>query len=417
MAQIRPFCAVRPDSVLASRIAALPYDVYDRSQALAEVTREPLSFLHIDRPETWFDNSVDMYAPQVYEKAGQALKEWISDGYFIRDSRPCYYIYEQVMDGRAQTGIVACASVNDYVNNVIKKHENTREAKEQDRIRHISACQAQTGPIFLAYRHDPSINEIMAKAMAKPPVYNFITPDNVSQRVWIIDDAGDIQNISQAFANIPDIYIADGHHRAASAVKVSLMRRKAMGLLPDQCCGDESDYFLSVLFPDDQLKIMAYNRVVKDLNGLGADEFLRRVEQKFSILSLPGRPTGDFPETKGTFGMYLNEKWHLLSPKFEISGDNAVDGLDVSVLQDSLLGPVLGIHDPRLDERIDFIGGIHGLEGLEAYCRQKKWAVAFAMYPTSIEELFDVADQHLLMPPKSTWFEPKLRSGLFIHEI
>ena len=215
-----------------------------------------------------------MYAPQVYEKAGQALKEWISDGYFIRDSRPCYYIYEQVMDGRAQTGIVACASVNDYVNNVIKKHENTREAKEQDRIRHISACQAQTGPIFLAYRHDPSINEIMAKAMAKSPVYDFITPDNVSQRVWIIDDAGDIQNISQAFANIPNIYIADGHHRAASAVKVSLMRRKAMGLLwLDSAAAIESDYFLSVLFPDDQLKIMAYNRVVKDLTALGQMNF------------------------------------------------------------------------------------------------------------------------------------------------
>ncbi len=418
MADIKPFCAVRPDKVYASKIAALPYDVYDRQGALAQVEREPLSFLHIDRPETWFDDSVDIYDPRVYEKAGQVLAQWQEEGYFIQDEKPCYYIYQQVLDGRAQTGIVTCSSVNDYVNGIIKKHENTRESKEQDRIRHIQACHAQTGPIFLAYREDPVIRRIVEKNMEKPPVYDFSSQDGVEHRVWIVDRDEDITAISQAFSKISDIYIADGHHRAASAVKVSLKRRAEMGHEPDQALGDESDYFLSVLFPDTNLKIMAYNRVVKDLNSMTPKDFIRALEKNFTVQPLSGRPEeGHFPPEKFTFGMYLEEKWYQLTVKEAIRSEDVVEGLDVSVLQNHVFDPILGINDPRTDERIDFIGGISGLSGLESYVREKDWALAFAMYPTSIKELFAVADSHRLMPPKSTWFEPKLYSGLFIHEI
>lgn len=417
MADIKPFCAVRPDKAYASRIAALPYDVYDRSQALAQTEREPLSFLHIDRPETWFDDSVDIYDPRVYEKAGQVLSRWREEGYFIQDEKPCYYIYRQVLDGRAQTGIVACSSVNDYVNGVIKKHENTRASKEQDRIRHIQACHAQTGPIFLAYREDAQIQKIVSGNMHKTPVYDFISQDGVAQSVWIIDQEEDIQALSRSFLQISDIYIADGHHRAASAVKVSLKLREERGLAPNQACGDESDYFLSVLFPDTQLKIMAYNRVIKDLNGLTPDAFIEHLKENFTV-EIPettGAEKTAFPPEKHSFGMYLEGQWYLLKARAKICSRDAVEGLDVSVLQDYVLGPVLGIRDPRMDERIDFVGGIHGLTGLEDYIRDKGWAVAFAMYPTSIQELFAVADSHRLMPPKSTWFEPKLYSGLFIH--
>lgn len=418
MADIKPFCAVRPDKAYASKIAALPYDVYDRQEALAQVEREPLSFLHIDRPETWFDDSVDIYDPRVYEKAGQVLAQWQEEGYFIQDEKPCYYIYRQILDGRAQTGVVACSSVNDYVSGIIKKHENTRESKEQDRIRHIQACHAQTGPIFLAYRENPVIRRIIEKSMEQTPVYSFTSQDGVDQSVWIVDRDDDISAISQAFSKISDIYIADGHHRAASAVKVSLKRREENGHRQDEPMGDESDYFLSVLFPDTQLKIMAYNRVVKDLNGMTPKEFVRALEKDFIVKPLSSRPEeGHFPPEKYSFGMYLEQKWYLLTAKEAIRSEDAVDGLDVSVLQNYVLDPILGISDPRTDQRIGFIGGIGGLSGLEACICEKGWALAFAMYPTSIEELFQVADSHKLMPPKSTWFEPKLYSGLFIHKI
>ena len=433
MADIRPFCAVRPDKDYASKIGALPYDVYDRQSALAQVTKEPMSFLHIDRPETWFDASVDMYASKVYEKAGQVLLEWIQKGCFVQDDRPCYYIYEEIMDGRSQAGIVACASVNDYLDQVIKKHENTREEKEQDRIRHIEACKAQTGPIFLAYREEAALSCLMATAMSRPPVYDFTAADGVIQRVWIIDDSSEIELICRNFSKIQSIYIADGHHRAASAVKVSLKRRQALGLKENQPAGDESDYFLCVLFPDTNLKIMPYNRIVKDLHGLTPTAFLNEISKFFDIIALPeGTPKEQsFPEKKGAVGMYLSGRWYRLCKKGRTDHTEAANGetangeaaadvvkaLDVSLLQDELLEPVLGIKDARLDSRIDFVGGIHGLGALEDYCDKKGWAVAFAMYPTSIDELFAVADAGALMPPKSTWFEPKLLSGLFIHKI
>ena len=411
MATIRPFCCVRPEKSVAHRVAALPYDVYNRQEARAEVEREPLSFLKIDRAETGFPDSVDTYAPEVYRRAGELLQKDIADGVYIRDTESSYYVYELTMDGRTQTGLAACAAVDDYVNNVIKKHENTREDKEIDRITHVDTCNAQTGPIFLAYRSHETINEVVAEVKEREPLYDFLAVDGVGHRVWKICDRTDVERISRAFDGIGQIYIADGHHRAASAVKVGLRRREQH---PDYEGTEEFNYFLSVLFPHDQLMIMDYNRTVKDLNGLAEEEFLKRVSQCFG-LEESGTPVR--PEKKGSFGMYLGGQWYRLMAKESLfAGKDAVGMLDVSVLQDYLLAPVLGIGDPRTDARIDFVGGIRGLEELERRA-DTDMKVSFSLYPTSITELFDVADQNLLMPPKSTWFEPKLRSGLFIHEI
>lgn len=411
MATIRPFHCVRPRGDVAHRVAALPYDVYNRQEAEKEVKREPLSFLKIDRAETGFPDSVDTYAPEVYQRAAELLQKDMADGIYIRDEDSAYYVYELTMDGRAQTGLAACAAVDDYVNNVIKKHENTREDKELDRITHVDTCSAQTGPIFLAYRSHETINEVVARNQEKKPLYDFTAVDGITHRVWKINDAADVEKISRAFGEIRQIYIADGHHRAASAVKVGLKRR---GEHPDYDGSEEFNYFLSVLFPHDQLMIMDYNRTVRDLNGYTKEEFLDKVSRSFS---LEESETAVKPETKGTFGMYLEGKWYRLTAKeILFEGKDAVGRLDVSVLQDYLLAPVLGIGDPRTDDRIDFIGGIRGLEELERRA-DTDMQISFSLYPTSIDELFDVADQGLLMPPKSTWFEPKLRSGLFIHEI
>ncbi len=411
MAAIRPFHCVRPREDVACRVAALPYDVYNRQEAKAEVEREPLSFLKIDRAETSFPDSVDTYAPEVYQRAAELLQKDLADGVYIRDEQSSYYVYELTMDGRAQTGLVACASVDDYVNNVIKKHENTREDKEIDRITHVDTCSAQTGPIFLAYRSHETINEVVEKARKEKPLYDFTAVDGITHRVWKISDPAEAGKVSRAFDGIHQIYIADGHHRAASAVKVGLKRRSEH---PDYDGTEEFNYFLSVLFPHDQLMIMDYNRTVKDLNGYTKPEFLDKVSQCFS---LEESDTAVKPDAKGTFGMYLEGKWYrLVAKKALFEGKDAVGKLDVSILQDYLLAPVLGIGDPRTDARIDFIGGIRGLEELESRA-DSDMKVSFSLYPTSIHELFDVADQGLLMPPKSTWFEPKLRSGLFIHEI
>lgn len=412
MAEIRPFRCVRPDSRVADRVAALPYDVYNRAEAKKEVEREPLSFLKIDRAETGFDDTVDTYAPEVYKRAKELLEKDIADGVYERDEEEAYYIYELVMDGRSQTGLAACASVDDYVHNTIKKHENTRADKEEDRIRHVDTCSAQTGPIFLAYRSEETINEVVERTKSQTtPLYDFTAVDGIIHRVWKISRAEDVSAIREAFRRVDSIYIADGHHRAASAVKVGLKRREEN---PQHQGTEEYNYFLSVLFPHDQLMIMDYNRTVKDLNGLSREEFFKKVEENFD-LQVSDHPVR--PERKGTFGMYLDKKWYLLTAREELfTGKDAVGSLDVSVLQDYLLGPVLGIGDPRIDDRIDFVGGIRGLEELEKRA-DTDMEISFSMYPTSITELFDVADQQLLMPPKSTWFEPKLRSGLLIHEI
>ncbi len=412
MAEIRPFVCVRPAEELASRVAALPYDVYNRQEAKEEVQREPLSFLKIDRAETNFDDSVDTYAPEVYEKAKELLQKDKQDGVYITDEDRSYYIYQLVMDGRPQTGLVACSSVDDYMNHVIKKHENTREDKEIDRITHVDTCSAQTGPIFLAYRSDKGIHDIVASYVEnETPIYDFTAVDGIAHRVWKIAKKEDVDAIYKAFQNIQQIYIADGHHRAASAVKVGLKRRQEN---PGYTGEEEFNYFLSVLFPHDELRILDYNRTVKDLNGRSLTQLLEEIGKNFIVEKAEGQVR---PEKKGTFGMYTEGQWYHLTAKPELfEGKDAVGSLDVSVLQDYLLGPVLGIGDPRTDQRIDFIGGIRGLSELEKRA-DSDMKISFSMYPTSITELFDVADQELLMPPKSTWFEPKLRSGLFIHEI
>ncbi len=408
MAVIRPFECVRPAEKVADRVAALPYDVYDSKEARAEVEREPLSFLKIYRAETQFDESVDMYSEQVYKKAHDMLMEAIDDGTFITDKDKAYYVYELTMDGRTQTGIVACASIDDYLNNVIKKHENTRADKELDRINHVDTCSAQTGPIFLAYRANAVISAEVAKAKQEKPVYSFTAVDGIRHQVWKISSKESVEAIENAFAGINQIYIADGHHRAASAVKVGLRRREVN---PGYTGNEEFNYFLSVLFPDEELMIMPYNRVVKDLNGLTEEEFMAKIKDKFTVSE---SSTQVAPSKKGEFGMYLGRKWYTLTAKEEILSSDPVDGLDVAVLQNNVLELLLGIHDPKTDKRIDFVGGIRGLGELERRCSEDS-VLAFSMYATSIGELFAVADAGLLMPPKSTWFEPKLRSGLFIH--
>ncbi len=411
MAEIKPFRCIRPSKEAASAVAALPYDVYDRKEAKEIVKKNPLSFLAVDRAETQFEDGKNPYAPEVYEQAARTLKRWQQEGILTEDESPFYYLYELVMEGRAQTGIVACASVDDYSCGVIARHENTREEKEQDRICHVDVTNAHTGPIFLAYRSQEELNGLVALEKKKTPLYDFISEDGICHRVWKIEDPKKAEEIHRIFSGIPRVYIADGHHRAASAVKVAAMRREAN---PSWTGNEEFNYFLSVLFPDDQLMIMPYNRVVQDLNGLTREEFLKKTERYF-VVTERGRKAFS-PEQKGQVGMYLDGSWYQLDARPEICTDDPVKGLDVSILQDRILGPLLGIGDPRTDSRIRFVGGIRGLSELERLVDSGA-AVAFSMYPTSIRELFEVADAGLLMPPKSTWFEPKLRSGLFIHAI
>jgi len=412
MATIKPFEALRPNEKVASRVAALPYDVYDREEAKVKCAEDELTFLRIDRAETSFPDSVDTYDPIVYQKANELLQARIADGTFIKDNDKCYYIYELIMKGRHQTGIVACASIDDYQGNIIKKHENTREEKEIDRINHVGTCNAQTGPIFLAYRSDEIISNIVESYKNNTkPIYSFVADDSISHNVWKIDKESDINTIENEFGHINSIYIADGHHRAASAVKVGFNRRKEAGQFRGN---EEFNYFLSVLFPEDQLMIMPYNRVVKDLNGYNVESLLKEIGKNFKVTPVnePYSPT-----EKYTFGMFVEGQWYKLeaNPMLRLLTD-PVSSLDVSILQDYLLGPVLSIHDPRKDKRIDFIGGIRGLKELERRVNHDM-KIAFSMYPTSIRELFAVSDAGRLMPPKSTWFEPKLRSGLFIHQI
>lgn len=408
---IKPFKCVRPDVKVCDKVAALPYDVYSREEAAAEVEGKPLSFLNIDRPETQFEPEHDMYADDVYAMGAKMLQDEIGDGTFVCDDEESYYLYELTMNGRAQTGIVACASIDDYVENRIKKHENTRADKEQDRIRHVDTLSAQTGPIFLAYRNNAVLKSIVSEAKKSEPLYSFTSEDGISHVVWKIADADKVAKIKETFAGIDSIYIADGHHRAASAVKVGLKRRNEAAWYEGN---EEFNFFLSVIFPDDELMIMPYNRVVRDLNGCYPKQFFEIVSKDFDIKKI-GKEAYE-PTKKGTFGMFVDDEWYELTAHEDILSDDPVKGLDVSILQDHLLAPILGIDDPRTDKRIEFVGGIRGTAFLEKRVHDGM-AVAFSMYPTSIAELFSVADAGLLMPPKSTWFEPKLRSGIFIHQI
>lgn len=422
MADIRPFSAYRPAPGMEGRIAALPYDVYNREEATAVVAGNPDSFLAIDRAETGFGPEVDTYAPQVYERAAALLRDQIAQGKFVREDKPCYYLYELTMEGRSQTGIVACASIDDYDAGVIKKHENTRADKEQDRIRHVDVCDMQTGPIFLAYRSDAVLREIIGAVKKNPPACSFVSEDGIGHRVWAImgeehpmeedeTEAGNaLQGIRQRFARMDAIYIADGHHRCASAVKVGLMRRQAH---PDYTGEEEFNYFLSVLFPDEELHILDYNRIVFDLNGYTKEGFLEKISEGFQVEEAPEAPYR--PKRKGQYGMYLDGAWYRLTARPHILSEDAVDGLDVSLLQDHLLGPVLGILDPKTDKRIDFVGGIRGLGELKRRVDSGEMKAAFALYPVSMQQLINIADTGNIMPPKTTWFEPKLRSGVVIH--
>lgn len=413
MAEIRAFEAFRPARGMEDKIAALPYDVYSRAEAKRVVSSNPLSFLAIDRAETQFPDSVGTYDDCVYNKARTMLDEAIDNGSFVQDSAPCYYLYEQTMNGRAQTGIVACASIDDYLSGVIKKHENTRVDKEIDRIRHVDTCNAQTGPIFLCYRNVASLDELVENRKKEPPVCDFCSDGDVRNRVWVISDAPSIDMIHNTFSGIDRIYIADGHHRCASAVKVGLKRREQN---PGFTGDEEFNYFLAVLFPQDQLMVMDYNRVVKDLCGRTPGQFLDEMKKIFTVTCEGKEPVR--PGHKGEYGLYLCDgNWYRLELREAPDLSDPVKSLDVSVLQDRVLEPVLGIQDPKEDPRIAFVGGIRGLSELEERVDSGSGMAAFSMYPTSMSELFDVADAGKLMPPKSTWFEPKLLSGLFIHRL
>lgn len=411
MADIIPFQAIRPRADLADRIAALPYDVYSRQEAAEAVKGDDYTFLRIDRPETQFPSDYDMYAPEVYEKARKMLDQMIEDDFFLQEKRRAYYVYELVMDGRSQVGIGACASVDDYDSRVIKKHENTRADKEADRIRHVDVCSAQTGPIFLAYRRQEEIEREVRRAMETPPVYDFTADDGITHRIWVIDEEEAVERIRSAFQKVDSIYIADGHHRCASAVNVSKKRRAAF---PDYTGQEEFNFFLSVLFPDDQLMIMDYNRVVRTGEDFDGKAFFSVLEKTFQVQKLGKEPY--HPQKKGEIGMYYADSWYRLTINRDCYKGDPVEDLDVAILQRYLLEPAFGIKDPKTDERIDFVGGIRGLTELERRVHTDA-KVAFAMYPTDIHELFAVSDAGRLMPPKSTWFEPKLRSGLLIHRI
>lgn len=412
MSVLRPFYAYRPAKEFADRVAALPYDVMNSAEAREMVKGNPYSFLHIDKAEIDLPENVDIYSPEVYAKANENLNKMIADGIFVKDEKPCLYIYEQTWQGRVQTGIVGCTAIDDYINDVIKKHELTRADKEADRIRHVDTLDANTGPIFLAYRKNNELADIISGWTASHECECDFVQNDVRQRVWVIDSGETVEKIVSIFGRIPNLYIADGHHRAASAVKVGLKRREQF---PDYTGNEEFNFFLSVLFCADDLAIMDYNRVMKDLNGYSAEEFLEKISESFTVEKAGAAAYR--PQKRHEFGMYLGSEWYKVTAK-DGSFDEAdpVLSLDVSILQNNLISPVLGIDDPRTDRRIDFVGGIRGLEELERRANSDM-LLAFSMFPTSLDELMAIADAGKTMPPKSTWFEPKLLSGLFIHKL
>ena len=413
MAVFQPFCAVRPKPQFARDVAALPYDVMNSEEARAAVQNKPLSFLHVDKAEIDLPRDVDPYDACVYEKARDNLKALSEGGYMLQDETPCFYLYRQIMDGRSQTGIVGCASIDDYLNDVIKKHEFTRADKEEDRVRHVDVCDANTGPIFLCYRGSDEISALTAQwQQTHDPVYDFVSDDGIANTVWVIDDKAVCDQLQAAFAAAGNLYIADGHHRCASAVRVGKKRRAQF---PDYDGTEEFNYFLAVAFPKDELAIMDYNRVIRDLGDMTPETLLQKLTQSFTVEKAPAAPYR--PERRHTFGLLLDGIWYKLTAKDGTFDENdPVASLDVSILQSNCIAPLFGIEDPRTDKRIDFVGGIRGLGELERRCKTDM-RLAFSMYPTSLEELMAIADAGRVMPPKSTWFEPKLLSGLFIHPL
>lgn len=412
MAIFKAFKAVRPVPEKAAQVAALPYDVMNSDEAREAVKGNPYSFLHVDKAEIDLDPSINLYDEKVYLKARENLDALVSDGVCKQDEAECVYIYRQIMNGRSQTGLVGCTAIDDYINNVIKKHELTRADKEEDRINHVNYCNANTGPIFLTYRPNLTISETVESwKSSHSPVYDFVS-DGVQNTVWVVDCPETVKLLSETFAKVESLYIADGHHRAASAVKVGQMRREQN---PDYDGSEEFNFFLAVLFPTDELEIMDYNRVIADLNGLSEQELFEKL-QEVAEIEKQGADAYK-PTEKHTFGMYLDGIWYKLTAKNGTFDKNdPVAQLDVSILQSNVISPIFGIDDPRTDERIDFIGGIRGLGELERRANGDM-RVAFSMYPTTLDDLMDIADAGKIMPPKSTWFEPKLMSGLFIHKL
>lgn len=403
MISISPFNALRPEAQYAKQVASRPYDVLSTKEAKVEAEGNPYSFLHITKSEIDLPAHTDPHSQEVYEKAKENLDAFISRSILFSENKPCYYIYQLTMNGRTQTGLVCCSSVSDYEEGLIKKHELTRPEKENDRINHIKTTGAQTGNVFLAFRDVDEINDILEKGTAKNPVYHFTADDQVEHTVWVISDDKIVDRITEIFKNeVPCTYIADGHHRAASAAKVKYM-------LADN---EEAGHFLSTIFPASQLEIMAYNRLVKDLNGLSEEAFFDKINKAFSCTKV-SKPV--IPEKLHEFGMYLNNQWYLLSALEGSFATDPIDILDISILQKNLLDPILGIKDQRTDPRIDFVGGIRGLKELEEMVNSGEWAIAFSLFPVTIDQLFDIADSNNIMPPKSTWFEPKLRDGLLTH--
>jgi uncharacterized protein (DUF1015 family) len=408
MITIRPFKALRPEVQLARDVASRPYDVLNSSEAKAEAMGNPNSFLHVTKSEIDLPENTDHYAQIVYDKARQNLDAFIQRGILFRESKPCYYLYRLIMNGRSQTGLVCLSSVDDYENGLIKKHEFTRPDKEQDRINHIRITGAQTGNVFLAYRNVETIDDLLNKySSRKLPQYDFTADDGIRHSIWTVNDDETVAAITELFSkHVPCSYIADGHHRAASAAKV----RAALGEKATEAAG----FFLTTLFPSNQLAILDYNRVIKDLNGLSPEEFLKNLEGKFKVEKNDGIYR---PEAPHTFGLYLKKQWYKLTALPGTYSDDPVGVLDITILQNNMLGPVLGILDQRTDKRIDFVGGIRGLEELEKRVDSGEMTLAIALYPVSIDQLFDISDAGSVMPPKSTWFEPKLRDGLLTHLI
>lgn len=414
MANIKCFKALRPKQEFVSQVAALPYDVVNVEEAREEVKDNKYSFLHVDKPEIDLEDSVDHYDKKVYEQAGKSLKNMVKNNVFIQDHKECLYIYRLERLGMIQNGLVCCCSIDDYLNDVIKKHEHTLVNKEQDRINHVKFTDAHTGPIMMAYRKRDKISCIINDWVSNHmPLYDFKSKDGVHHTVWRIDELEKIEEIIGEFSKVPSIYIADGHHRAAAAVKVGLMKREEN---QDYTGDEEFNFFLSVLFPSDELNILEYNRVIKDLNGFSVDDFIQKLHVDFDIIY----KGNDFfkPKKRRCFSLYLEGKWYGLQAKPHTFNErDPVACLDVSILQSRVFAPILGIDDPRNDPRIDFVGGIRGFEELKRRVDSKEMKAAFYLYPTSIDELMNIADCGLVMPPKSTWFEPKLRSGIFIHTL
>jgi uncharacterized protein (DUF1015 family) len=409
MAKILPFKALRPAAELAPKVASRPYDVLNSKEAKVEAQGNSYSFLHITKSEIDLPETVDIHSKEVYEKAKQNLNAFIQRNVLFRESKPCYYIYELVMNGRSQTGLVCASSLDDYENNIIKKHEFTRPEKEEDRINHIKTTGAQTGNVFLAYRNVEAIDNLLNQwKRDRNAVYNFTAEDNVQHTIWVINDSASIGYITSLFEEeVPNTYIADGHHRAASAAKVrTALNGKA---------GDEANYFLTTLFPASHLCIMDYNRVVKDLNNLSAEAFLEELGKDFDIEKKGENEVK--PDRLHQFGLYVDKSWYSLTAKEGTFSNDPISVLDVTILQNNILDKILGIEDPRTDKRIDFIGGIRGLNELVKKVDTGEMAAAFSLHPVSIQQLFDIADSGNVMPPKSTWFEPKLRDGLLTHLI